>query len=792
MASPRWMKLVRDVRAERGRIALMIAAIATSLMAVGGVLGAYAVLTREIAVSYLGTRPAAATLELEDGVDAGLAGAVRGLPGVADAEAREVVVARARIGGDWRRLLLFVVDDFADLRLNRFRPERGAWPPPEGELLVERSALGMLQVDVGGSILVRTPHGVEQAVRVAGVVHDPGLAPAWQERCGYGYLTRATLARLGEPPVLGELRLAFAGDPRDVREVEARATAVARWLGERGHAVREIQVPPPGQHPHQRQMVTLLVMMLAFAAMALLLSAILVATSLAALLGRQVREIGVMKTLGATSGQVAGLYTVLVGLVGVASVAIAAPLGVLATRLLAGAVSRLLNFDLTSLVIPPWVFVVEVAGGIAIPLVVSALPLSRAARRTIREALDDHGASADPPGALAAWLPLPLRSAARRPWRTALAVGLLASAGAMAMTAIQVKRGWEANVAKVYETRAYDVEALLTLPAPAALATRLAGLPGVRHVEAWGQAPAAFTRPGAFDVVRTYPDRGHGSLVAMGPPPDTRLVRFPLKEGRWLRPEDRGGDAVVLNHAAAAQAPGLRVGDEVRLSIDGRASTWHLVGVVEEIGSAGVAYVADTSFAAAAGTAGQARLFRAATSAGEPAARAALLALVDAALDAGGASVQSVSPLAELRTAMGDHVLVLVRLLVAMAVTLGVVGALGLTSIMGVSVVERTREIAVLKTLGATPSRIERMLLGEGLAVAGVSYLVGCLLSVPLTLLVDAIVGDLGFLAPLPLVLSPGTALAWLGVGAVVTWLATLFPARRASALVIREALGRT
>jgi putative ABC transport system permease protein len=785
------MKLARDVRAERGRIALMVAAIATSLLAVGGVLGAYAVLTREIAVNYLGTRPAAATLEVDGGVDAGLVEAVRGLPDVADAEAREVVVARARIGGDWRRLLLFVVDDFSDLRLNRFRPERGAWPPPEGELLVERSALGMLGVDVGGSVLVRTPHGAERTVRVAGVVHDPGLAPAWQERCGYGYLTRTTVARLGEPPVLGELRLAFAGASRDVREVEARAIAVARWLGERGHPVREIQVPPPGQHPHQRQMVTILVMMLAFAAMALLLSAVLVATSLAALLGRQVREIGVMKTLGATSGQVARLYAALVGLVGAASVVVAAPLGVLATRLLAGAVSRLLNFDLTSLAIPPWVFAVEVAAGIAVPLLVSALPLSRAARRTIREALDDHGASPDAPGALAAGLPLPLRNAARRPWRTALAVGLLASAGAMAMTAIQVKRGWEANVAKVYETRDYDVEAVLTLPAPSALAARLSGLAGVREVEAWGYAPAAFSRPDAFDVVRTYPDRGHGSLVAMGPPPGTRLVRFPLKTGRWLRPEDRGGDAVVLNHAAAAQAPGLRVGDEVRLSIDGRPTTWHLVGIAEEIGSAGVAYVADTSFAAAAGTPGQARLFRAATSAREPA-QAALLKLVDAALDVGGASVQSVMPLAELRTAMGDHVLVLVRLLVAMAVILGVVGALGLTSTMGVSIVERTREIAVLKTLGATPSRIERMLLGEGLAMAGVSYLIGCLLSVPLTLLVNGIVGNLGFLAPLPLVLSPVAAVACLGVGAVVTWLATLLPARRASALVIREALGRT
>ena len=63
------------------------------------------------------------------------------------------------------------------------------------------------------------------------------------------------------------------------------------------------------------------------------------------------------------------------------------------------------------------------------------------------------------------------------------------------------------------------------------LADRLERLRGVRTAEAWGYAPAAFTRPGAIDVVRTYPDRGHGALVAMGPPPGTALVRFPLRSG---------------------------------------------------------------------------------------------------------------------------------------------------------------------------------------------------------------------------------------------------------------------
>ncbi len=792
MASPRWTKLVRDVRSERGRLALMIAAIAVSLAGVGGVLGGYAVLTREIAANYLGTHPAVATLELEDGADAALVDAVRRLPGVADAEARDVIVARVRVGGDWRRMLLFVVDDFGDVRLNRFRRERGAWPPPDGTMLVERSAISMLERDVGGSVTVKTPRGAPTEVAISGIVHDPGLAPAWQERSGYGYVTRATLARLGEPPMLGELRIALAPEASSAGEIEARAEEVARWLAGRGHAVREIRVPPPHQHPHQRQMVTVLVMLLAFAAMALVLSAVLVATSLASLLARQLREIGVMKTLGATASQIAGLYATLVGAVGAAAVLVAAPLGVLGTRVLTGAVSRLLNLTITSDAIPRWVFAIQAAAGVAVPLLVAAIPIRRGARQTVRQAIDDHGASPDAPRAWSSTLPLPLRTALRRPARLALTLGLLAAGGAMAMTAYQVKRGWDASVAKVYETRSYDVEVVLSAPASRELVERLERVRGVRAAEGWGYAPAAFTRPGAVDVVRTYPDRGHGSLVAMGPPPGTQLVRFPLRAGRWLAAEDGGTNAVVLNHAALAQAPGLRVGDEVRLSLDGRPSAWRLIGVVEEIGAAGVAFVADAAFARAAGTAGGVRMLRIASTARSGEERSGIIRDLDRVLEAEGAPVESILPLAELRTAMGDHVLVLVRLLVAMAAILGAVGVLGLVSAMGVSVVERTRELAILKTLGAAPARIGRMLLYEGLTIAALSYVAGCALSVPLTMLVGGIVGNLGFLAPLPLVLSPAAAVVWLVLGAVATFAATLVPARRASALVIREALGRT
>lgn len=784
----RWLKLLRDWRAEKGRILLMLVAIAVSIVAVGAVMGAYAVLTREIATNYLGTHPAAATLELEGDVDAHILALARENPAVQVAEARDVILARAKVGADWRPLLLFVVDDFASMRLNTITPFKGTWPPATGEMLIERSARAMLNADVGGNVEIKLPHAPLRSVPVSGLVHDPGLAPAGQERSGYGYISRATLAALGEAPVLHELRISVRDANASIQTIESAAAEVGRSLEAQGGAkVHEIRVPPPRQHPHQRQMVTILFMMLAFSVMALVLSGVLVSSSLAAMLARQVREIGVMKTIGARTGQIFRMYAVMIASIGALAVALAVPVGWFGAQVLAKAVSGLLNFNLTDHTVPHWVFAVQALAGILVPLLVAAIPILRTSRMSVRQAIDQFGASTETLRLRAAKLPWPARNALRKPYRLMLTLALLAAGGAMFMTALNVSAGWERNIAKVYETRHYDLELRFHEPQGDAVVQRVRTVPGVKTVEAWGYAPAAIARPGQIDVVRTYPDRGHASFAVIGVAPETRLIGFPVLSGRWLSSEDT--DAVVLNHAAAAQLPLARVGDAIALSIDGKPSTWLLAGVVEEIGAAGIAYVTDKAFAQATQTLGRARMLRIATTATSKEGRLDTLRIIEKRLADDGVGIQTAVPLAELRTAMSDHIVILIRSLIAMAVVMATVGTLGLASTMGVSVLERTREFAVMKTVGATPARITRLLIAEALFIGALSWVAAVAISAPLTAVVDVLVGRLGFVAPLPFVMSPAAALAWLVLLVLTALAATWVPARRASAQTVVLAL---
>jgi putative ABC transport system permease protein len=265
------------------------------------------------------------------------------------------------------------------------------------------------------------------------------------------------------------------------------------------------------------------------------------------------------------------------------------------------------------------------------------------------------------------------------------------------------------------------------------------------------------------------------------------MIHFPQLAGRWLRPDDH--DAVVLNHSAAAQQPQLKIGDSVLLSIGGSISRWRLTGIVEEIGAAGVAYVNPKAFARATGTAGRARMIRVATDASTNEERSLRIRQAETALETAGANVETVQPLSELRTAMGDHIVILIRALLALACVMAAVGGLGLASTLGIGVIERTRELAVMKTLGATPRRLMVMVLTEAQAVALLSAVAAILLALPLTWLLDAMIGGLGFVAPLPFSVSWLGGVAWLALVMGVSLGAAWPPARRAAGLRIAQAL---
>src|SRR5687767_10922447 len=386
-----WRKAIRDFWHERSRTVLVVLAIALGISAFAAVLSSYAILTRELDRGYLDTNPASAVMRL-DSIDDDLVRAILQNPEVSDAEPRRTISGQIKSGPvQWRNLMLFVVHDYGNIRVSKLVPERGAWPPATGEILIERDAFQVAKAQIGDAVIVKTANGVEQPLVISGSVHDVGQAQARMENIVYGYINLATLVQLGEEPTLDQLNILVAQNRFDDNHIKQVVAGVEALIKSRGHQVHRIDIPPPGKHPHSDLTGVLLLSMSSFGLFVLVLSGILVINLLTAMMASQVRQIGVMKAIGGTRWQIAGIYFGQALFLGIAVVIVSIPLGLLGSRAFCRYMAAFLNFDINSFAVPVWVYLLVAVVGIAAPLAAAGYPVWKGSGVPVRVALADFG-----------------------------------------------------------------------------------------------------------------------------------------------------------------------------------------------------------------------------------------------------------------------------------------------------------------------------------------------------------------------------------------------------------------
>ena len=278
------------------------------------------------------------------------------------------------------------------------------------------------------------------------------------------------------------------------------------------------------------------------------------------------------------------------------------------------------------------------------------------------------------------------------------------------------------------------------------------------------------------------------TFSVVGAPQGSDLLQPRIVRGRALRPED--GRAVVVNTDVLESEDGLSPDDTIQLSVNGRTPVpWLVVGVAQRIVVGPVMYADGSTLARAAGEPGLARRLVAVTSDRTDAAQAEVAAALTDRLERAGFLVTSARTSAELRSLDRTNFGTIVSFLLVMAALLAVVGGLGLSGMLSINVIERSREIGVMRAIGARDRDVTRLVLVEGMLVAAI----GSVLAAPLGLLVgralsDA-VGNLFLGAPLAYAYSTTGLLLWFGLLLVLAIVASAFPARRAMRLTVRDVL---
>lgn len=791
----RFNKVTRDLTGDYRKNMLLVFAIAIGVFGIGTILGSYSVIKREMAQNYASTHPASATIEIDGGLSKEIVNEIKMHPGVKLAERHATIIARMQVGIRWYPILLFVIDDYKNKKTNKPGYVSGAREPVEGTILVERSAYTMMEEKEGGEIIVKTSNGLPTKIRITGTVHDPGLAPAWQEQAGYGYITMSTLSLLGETPNFDQLRIAVNRDTLSRDHISRVAQEVASLLEKNKYEVHEIQVPPPGKHPHQSQMSAVMNIFIIFSFLVLILGSILVSTSMGTLMLKEIRQIAVMKTVGARTSQITVIYFTMVLILCLLAVAITIPASQLVASAFSEQLARLLNLEIRNSTIPLWVPLVQTGSGILIPLIAASVPVLRGSRISIKKALDHYGANQNP--GTGRWITtlsgyisnrivtLAVRNVFRQRSRLLMTLGLLAAGGAMFMTALNVSEAWKNNLSRIYTQRGYDLEVRLSDGIEdTSILYKIKLIDGVTIVEGWSFASTSIADTGKFEITQTYPDKGHGSFSVQAMPIPTKLLSPEVVEGRWLN--SPLANELVLNQSSRR---GYRLGDQIALMIDDKPTHWEIVGFTEDVGSPALAYVSIDAFARIAPANKGFRMLRIAYAERSKEYAYRKNKEVEELLEKEHISVSSIIPVWVLRNAIAAHMKVLVNSLIAMSIMMASVGILGLMSTMSMNVIERTREIGVMRTIGATPSKVNKLIVLEGLIIGGMSLFGAVALSLVLSTYLGRVIGDMAFRTPLTLSVSWPALIGWIILVGMGSYVATLRPARRANKITIRQAL---
>jgi putative ABC transport system permease protein len=809
-----FIKLLRDIQTTWERMVMMVIAISVSLIVFSGMWYARTLVLSNTASGYGSTNPASARITLEPGVmpdktDEFIA-AAHAEPGVIDATMRQVTnVKLQEESGGLKSLQLFVAADDDPMRIATFKIEQGAgWPPPPDGILMERSTLESLKMKVGDKVDVIGFDGSPTQLTVVGSVHDQSLALAGQG-AGVGYIQSNTLPFLGKPPALDQLVITVADQPglevpsRDRETIVRTALSlVDRLKATPSIAIKQVAVPTPYEHPHQAISYTVLSALSAFGLLSLILSSILIATMFNGLLTQQIPQIGMMKAIGARSSRILQLYLIIVLLVSVLATVLAVVPGMFLGRTLAQMiVNSALNIDVASLSIPWWVLGTVILAGVFIPLLIALLPLVRASRRTVREALDERGV-AEQQGritiGLFSWLGrldhidrtllAAFRNLFRRQARLFLSVGLLATGGAIFVSGFNVMAGFQAIPNTIYNEQRWDVEIRLGEPASSSELTAIVErVSGVSRVETWNIITTSIQNTGEINVTRTYPDQGHGSLGLSAIPPSTSMLIPPqITEGRWLKPDDI--DAVVLPPTIRQTMPDVKVGDSVQLSVEDRPTTWRVIGIAGGMGGS-CPCVTQKGFERASDRKDQANVVRIITDQHDKDTRVAIGQAAAQALTDAGIKPQEPRSIDSIVESTEGHSVILVGVILLIASTIGIVGLIGLGSTMSTNVIERTREFGVMKAIGAPDSTIQRLVVFEGIFIAAVSCVVAVIPAIALTWAMGTGLGNLFLSTPLPLEVSAQGIAIWILVVVLGAALATLAPAAQAARLTVREAI---
>ena len=793
-----WHKIWFDIWHNKTRTLLAVLSIAAGVFAVGAIFGMGELLSVNLDKSHQAVLPTHINVMLTTLVDEDVLLNLRDVPGVEDIEPYNsvTILYKLRPEDDWRQGVIQMRRNFEDQRYELLQLRQGNWPHRKNDVAVERMAAQFLNIGIGNKVIFKI-NDKERILPITGLIRHPFVPPPQFMDLAFFFMNSEGMERLDIPDgKYGSFYVRVTPySPDYAHEV---ASEIKDKLGKQDIGVAAFVYEDPEKHWGRAFFdgITLVQKLLALICVAI--SAVLVYNTLSNLITQQINQIGIIKAIGGQTQTIVGIYLISALIYGILALAISLPIGAIAATRITQVFLGLFNIDYTRFEISKEAVTFQALSAILAPLLAGLPPTLQGARVTVCEAIASYGLGGKYGSSrvdrfvegMGQWLPsyyaTALGNMFRNKGRLLLTQFVMISAGSAFIIVMSLNASLALTLDKFFARRQYDTTIQFAQNQRASRITTLAYfVPGVEQVELHFVQSASM-----FITGQLAKEAGIGMNIE-GIPSNSEYYTPLIVAGRWFTQGE--GRVVVLNRESAKKN-NVKVGDTITLDLGELGEDkWKVIGLYDPVFVSN--YLADTIYAPqetlykVTKKYNQGSILLIRTARHDAEFTADLTMRLKNIFEGDGLKVVDSQTQPAARQTNEWQFSTVTWMLLALSIIVAVVGGIALMGAISIGVIERTKEIGVLRAVGARSSIILGIFIMEGILQGLLSWFI----SIPISLVASPIVakslGQVMFGATLDYAYNWPAVAVWLGIILVISILASILPARGATRISVRDSL---
>ena len=799
-----WKKVSSDLLIHKYRTVLSISSIAIGLFVIGTLLGMMDLQLSYMDKAHQASQPSHISLMLRRDVDFSVAETIRNMPDVDSVDTMTQFTGQFKTPNStpWQTGTLLFRTDYLNQKQDQMRILAGSFPHDKA-VAIERLSAQYAHLNLGDTLEIKTPNGSE-TLTITGIIRHPFVKPPTFGGQLHIFIAPELAPTFHIPSPSFRQLLIQIKPPYSPEKAHLIASEIRQKLADLNIPVNATLLQNPEQHWGRAifKGIHLILTVMAWASLAL--SSVLILNTVGALITQQTNQIGIMKSLGARRISIAKIYLSEVFVLSIIALLIAIPLSWVGAYYSSQWLLDLFNIEISGFIYSSKTLCIMIAGGLIAPILAALQPILQGASMSVRLAISSYGLGSDfVSNRFDRWLELKI--ATRLPTIYAMALAnlfrrkarligtqsVLIIAGVLFMVIMSLIASLKLTLNNELARSAYDIRLGFIQDQPSETINKLVNsVPDTQQIELWKRLPVELSVN-----AKLIQQVGSLGMQMIALPTNTSMYKPLIVEGRWFDSSDEQQDHLVLN-ADTAELNGIHVGDKIQTSLLQQSSrTWEVIGLYRWF--AGSGYAVEPVY-------GPLSTLQLNTKSEFKYSFALLTAKLNSL-------TEEKTYLEALKTVFQEHPIALdvyttlakreqrqfaenqfkpmIGMLLGLATMIAIVGAIGLSGTLAISVLQRTREIAVLRAIGAKSKTIFRLFMLEGL----LHGLLAWLISVPTAYLVAApLAKELGLTMlgiHLDFVFSHLSVLIWLVVVFILAIFATYLPARNATKIVVRAGL---